>query len=100
MHVCGVLGHYLVSILIDTGNTHNFADHVVIKKAGILIEHDKPFQVMVANGDRLKSECCCSQPPLEIIIHTDFYLLPLGGCDLVLGTQWLHTLGLAYWDFA
>ena len=26
-------------------------------------------------------------------------MLPLGGCDLVLGTQWLKTLGLIQWDF-
>lgn len=26
-------------------------------------------------------------------------LLPLGGCDMVLGAQWLSTLGLVLWDF-
>ena len=30
---------------------------------------------------------------------TDLNVRPLGGCDLVLGTQWLKTLGLIQWDF-
>ena len=26
-------------------------------------------------------------------------MLPLGGCDVVFGTQWLSTLGVINWDF-
>jgi len=29
----------------------------------------------------------------------DMLLLPLGSCDLVLGFQWLSTLGVIKWDF-
>jgi len=30
---------------------------------------------------------------------SDILLLLLGGCDLVLGVQWLSTLGIIKWDF-
>ena len=30
----------------------------------------------------------------------DIFSLPLGGCDVVLGTQWLRTIGPILWDFA
>lgn len=30
---------------------------------------------------------------------TDVLLIDLGGCDMVLGVQWLTTLGPIYWDF-
>ena len=31
--------------------------------------------------------------------RSEVYLLPLGSCDLVLGVQWLATLGIIKWDF-
>ena len=33
-------------------------------------------------------------------IYVDFYLLPLGEYDVVLGAQWLSTLGPIVWDFS
>ncbi|KAJ0016755.1 hypothetical protein Pint_10445 [Pistacia integerrima] len=56
-----------------------------------------------ANGDKLSSEGKCSNTKLSvqgIPIVIDFYLLPLGGCDIVLGTFWLQTLGPIVWDFS
>lgn len=31
--------------------------------------------------------------------QADFMIIPLGGCDMVLGIQWLGTLGPITWDF-
>ena len=33
-------------------------------------------------------------------LRSDMFALPLGGCDVVLGAQWLRTLGPILWDFA
>lgn len=42
-------------------------------------------------------EICIQREPLFI----DFFLLPLEGCDGVLGTaQWLQLLGPIWWDFS
>jgi hypothetical protein len=30
----------------------------------------------------------------------NFYIMPLGGCDMVLGIQWLQKLGPIVWDFS
>lgn len=33
------------------------------------------------------------------MFNVSFHLLPLGGCDVVLGVKWLRTLGPIVWDF-
>lgn len=35
----------------------------------------------------------------EYQLQSDMYILPLGGCDVVLGAQWLMILGPNLWDF-
>jgi len=34
------------------------------------------------------------------VFRTDLFILPLAGCDAVLGIQWLRTLGPILWDFS
>jgi hypothetical protein len=34
-----------------------------------------------------------------LVFRTDLFILPLAGCDVVLGIQWLRTLGPILWDF-
>jgi len=33
-------------------------------------------------------------------LQSDMYVLPLEGCDMVLGDQWLRILGPILWDFS
>lgn len=33
------------------------------------------------------------------VFTTDFFALPLAGYDIILGTQWLASLGPIHWDF-
>lgn len=61
------------------------------------------FEVMVASGEKLPSPGKCNNVKLllqRFPIVVDFYLLPLEGYDVVLGTQWLRTLGLIVWVFS
>lgn len=56
----------------------------------------------MANGAIVLSAGLCSAVSLKLqgrLFIMDFYLLPLGGCDAVLGIDWLHTLGPVLWDF-
>ena len=42
------------------------------------------------------------QAPISIAgeeFRVDLYIMPLAGYDLVLGTQWMVTLGPIVWDF-
>ena len=58
---------------------------------------------MIANGGTLpyKGKCCNVHISMgDYNLRSDMFALPLGGCDVVLGAQWLRTLGPILWDFA
>nr|CAD1820600.1 unnamed protein product [Ananas comosus var. bracteatus] len=99
----GLLKRQPVTILIDSGSTHNFIDRELAKRMHYQIAEEKHFEVMVANGEKVAIGGKCSNLPITLqdyYFTTDFYVFPLGGCDVVLGAQWLHTLGPILWDFS
>jgi len=56
----------------------------------------------VANGERITCPGVIRQAPLNIDgeeFCVDLYVMPLAGYDVVLGTQWMITLGKMLWDF-
>ena len=94
-------GHW-VAILIDTGSTHNFLDTVILSKLQLCLDPTVSFEVKVANGATIKTKGVCFGVKVVMQGHmfsVDLNALPLGDCELVLGTQWLRTLGLVQWDF-
>ena len=51
---------------------------------------------MVANGEKIRSLGMCKEVTINLQntqFLVDFYLIELKGCDVVLGAQWLRTLG-------
>ena len=102
MRMQGQIRNQLVNILIDSGSTHNFVDPKVIKNAGIKLQPVNSFTVTVANGDKLRVQQCCSGLCWEaqgLQQSIDFFVLSLRGCDVVLGIQWLISLGPILWNF-
>ena len=55
------------------------------------------FEVKVANGASIRTQGVCSNVKVTMqgqVFAVDLNALALGDCELVLGTQWLRTLGL------
>ena len=51
---------------------------------------------MVADGKKIEKVGKCHKVKLQIQdynLESEFYAVPLGGVDVVLGIQWLQTLG-------
>nr|XP_028964667.1 uncharacterized protein LOC108169704 [Malus domestica] len=102
MKVSGLIKNCPVIVLLDSGSSHNFISLSVAKQLGWKVDSKHSFEVMIANGGTIASKGCCSQIKLQIQQYeyiSDFYVLQLGGCDVVLGAQWLRTLGPILWDF-
>lgn len=102
MKVIGHIKKSAVHILIDSGSTHNFLDPKVAKSTGAVIQATSPLIVTVADGTRISSKAMvknCQWTMQGTPFNAEMRLLPLGGCDMVLGVQWLSTLGPVLWDF-
>lgn len=57
---------------------------------------------MVGNGGKIACKGTCQNVKLSMgqyTLKSDMYVLPLGGCDIVLEIQWLRTLGTIQWNF-
>ena len=72
------------------------------KKLGCKLEKVGPMRVDVANGTSMACGAICKGLKWTLqgtTFVTDVLLLLLGNCDMVLGIQWLETLGEIKWDF-
>ncbi|XP_043700319.1 uncharacterized protein LOC122651046 [Telopea speciosissima] len=99
----GYLAGSPIQILVDGGSTHNFIQSRVARHLNLPIEAAPRINVMVGSGNRLQCEGMIkhlqvSVPPRSFVIDT--YVLPLFGADLVLGVQWLATLGPVVFDYS
>lgn len=102
--IIGMMAKRQVSILVDGGSTHNFVQDRVAKFLGLPSSPvDSPLKVLVGSGEHLVCSCKCSQVPLLIqgnSFTVDFYILPLGGAEVVLGVPWLVALGPILMDYS
>ncbi|KAK0595142.1 hypothetical protein LWI29_003937 [Acer saccharum] len=102
MRIRGVIQTKKVVLLVDSSSTHNFLNENVAAKMCLSPTEATRFEVVVANGKKLASKGLCKGIRLVIQgvpMEVDFYLLPLGGYDVILGAQWLRLLGPILWDF-
>ena len=102
MRVIGQIKNKKVTLLIDGGSTHNFIDEAIVSKLALPVNREKKFQVMVANREKIDCVGQCRALTINIEgypVLADFYILPVAACQLVLGVQWLQTLGPVEMDY-
>lgn len=103
LRLVGTIYDSNVVVLIDSRSTHNFLQERLVTTLGLRVQPTQMLQVMVGND----SEIDCLQVCRDVILHiqghrftVNFHVLPLGGTDLVLGVQWLKSLGPVLTDYA
>ncbi|XP_071695748.1 uncharacterized protein [Rutidosis leptorrhynchoides] len=100
--VCGKVQNKTLHILIDSDSTHNFLDLDMAKKLGCNLKQIRPMTVKVPGGNQIVSTNECTGFKWKMLFEVfvdDMIVIPLGGCDMVLGIQWLKPLGDIVWNF-
>lgn len=86
-----------VVVMIDPGETHNFISLATVNELGIAVEEAGGFGVSLGNGEAIKGSGLCKEVELVLeeglTIVVDMLPLELGNSDVILGVQWLETLG-------
>lgn len=103
MRVRGALGKLGVIGLMDSESTHNFLNPQITYQLGLKPTHAGMMQVTMANGEKINCRGLCAGLLLWLQgepFLVDFFILPMDVCEVVIGTQWLRTLGPIWWDFA
>ncbi|MCI23743.1 hypothetical protein A2U01_0044925, partial [Trifolium medium] len=96
--ICGVE----VLILLDSGATHNFISHKLVHQMDWPIEVTPQMRVKLGNGVQIATQGVCKGLDMQIgnyKLGPDLHLFELGGIDVVLGIEWLKTLGNTVTDW-
>jgi len=98
----GEISNKSVSVLVDTGSTHNFMQKNVARALKLTIELIVPFNVSTGSGEKLNCAEICRGVEIFIqntCIKMDIFLLDMSGANLVIGIQGMKTLGPVTFDF-
>jgi hypothetical protein len=94
--VHGVLQGQRVIVIIDGGSTHNFIDSALVTRRDIPTIDFEGFDVVVAGGCRMP--CTKKIPQLNVAlgnytVTNDFFVVEVPDTNIILGVQWLVSLG-------
>ncbi|WVZ20256.1 hypothetical protein V8G54_007578 [Vigna mungo] len=98
----GTIGHEKVVVLLDCGASHNFISPDLIARCGLHQEPTLPYVVEVGDGHKVHCQGKCHGFILEVQgmkIQQEFFVFTLGGADVILGLEWLASLGEVRADF-
>jgi hypothetical protein len=102
LKLIGYIKHRKVIILVDSGTTHNFIHRRIAQETHCYIHAVNNFQIMIANGGSMKCGGRCENVRLQIgdyNLKSHMFAIDMGGCNIVLGAEWLRTLGPILMDF-
>jgi hypothetical protein len=98
----GYIKNKKVIVLIDSGSTHNFIHYKLAKALNCFVYPTPEFQVMIVDGGTINCLGKCNKINLtmeEYVLNSPMIAIPMGGADVVLGIQWLQSLGTMAFNF-
>ena len=88
-----------VIVMIDPRGTHNFISVEMVWKWGMEVERATSYGVVLGAGLTVKAEGIYRGVELKLLGLTmieDFFPLELGSSNIIMGLQWLESLGVTY----
>ena len=92
----GTLGARKVVILIDSGASANFISKELVEELNLEVDEGPKYCVEMGIGKLEKGRGVCKGVTLEVQgvrITQNFFIFELGGTEVVLGVNWLQSLG-------
>jgi hypothetical protein len=102
LNIEGYIKNKKVIVLIDFGSTHNFIHYKLAKDLNIFVYLAPEFQVMIADGGTINFSRKHNKINLtmgEYVMNSPMIAIPMHGADVVLGIQWLQSLGTVAFNF-
>ncbi|KAK9123136.1 hypothetical protein Sjap_012738 [Stephania japonica] len=100
--VKGRVGDVEVVILIDSGASHNFISPALVSTLKLPISVTADYGILVGGGTRISGSGVCKDVSVTFqgfTVFADFFPIPMANSDLILGMQWLMTLGMTADDW-
>ncbi|XP_051129730.1 uncharacterized protein LOC127250470 [Andrographis paniculata] len=88
VRLCGSLFGFSVTVLIDSGASHNFISQKLVLHAKLNVDTTQEFNVVLGDGRKVASTGVCSKLSIQIDgaeVQADYHVFPLGGVDIILG---------------
>ncbi|KZV27561.1 hypothetical protein F511_10965 [Dorcoceras hygrometricum] len=85
-----------VVIMIDSGASHNFISRPLGEKLGLNVDESVRFGVCLGDGAKVLGRGLCRDMQIDLgacKLTITGHLFDLGGVDVMLGVDWLRTLG-------
>ncbi|MCH86117.1 hypothetical protein A2U01_0006971, partial [Trifolium medium] len=92
----GTIHEVPVVILIDSGASHNFISQGLVRKMNWNVEDTCSMSIKLGDGSCSKTKGTCRDLEIDMEgmkVVVDVQLFELGCVDVVLGIEWLRTLG-------
>lgn len=92
LKVIGNVGKRKLNILIDSGSTNSFLDLTTVNELNCMVEETTPWIITVADGGKTTSKFKCTNFKWQmqgVPFETDLRVIKLGGCDMILGADWM-----------
>jgi hypothetical protein len=89
-------------VLVDSGGTPNFIHCRLVDEIHCFVVHVSNFRILISNGGTMKCGGCCDNVKLQMgdyHLKTHMFSISMGGCEIVLGVEWLCTLGPITMDY-